>query len=185
MRKHEPIKYYYKYESDSDSESEYDPLMPLPPPQPQSSRPPMALPPQPQSSRPLTPLRPPQRPRPMMEEPACIPPPPSHQMPLPEPIPKPSSSSKYRLKEIYFQPSYSILYSTKSGPQFGSNDIYIGSICNFKDSCWISLTNTFNCHPHYKSSLFVNTAGPNEMNKFEVLDYEVYAYNQPVKLSNN
>ena len=32
----------------------------------------------------------------------------------------------------------------------------------------------YECHPEYKSSLFVNTAGPNEKNCFSVLDYEVY-----------
>ncbi len=32
----------------------------------------------------------------------------------------------------------------------------------------------YECHPEYKSSLFVNTAGPDEENKFSVLDYEVY-----------
>ena len=31
-------------------------------------------------------------------------------------------------------------------------------------------------HPEYRSSLFVNTAGPNEKNYFSVLDYEVFTY---------
>ena len=31
-------------------------------------------------------------------------------------------------------------------------------------------------HPEYRSSLFVNTAGPNEKNYFSVLDYEVYTH---------
>ena len=35
-------------------------------------------------------------------------------------------------------------------------------------------TRGYECHPEYKSSLFVNTAGPDERNKFLVLDYEVY-----------
>ena len=35
-------------------------------------------------------------------------------------------------------------------------------------------THAYECHPEYKSSLFVNTAGPDEENKFSVLDYEVY-----------
>ena len=35
----------------------------------------------------------------------------------------------------------------------------------------------YECHPEYKSSLFVNTAGPDEENKFTVLDYEVYIHN--------
>ena len=33
----------------------------------------------------------------------------------------------------------------------------------------------YDCHPQYKSSLFVNTAGPDETNYFSVLDFEVYA----------
>ena len=111
-----------------------------------------------------------------------IPQPPALLAPF-ELIPAPpllESESESESESEYFPP-----LSIKSGPQFGSKDIFIGYTCNIKDSCWISLTNTFNCHPHYKSSLFVNTAGPNEMNYFEMLDYEVYAYNQPVKLSNN
>ena len=38
-------------------------------------------------------------------------------------------------------------------------------------------TRGYECHPEYKSSLFVNTAGPNEQNNFSVLDYEVYTHN--------
>ena len=32
----------------------------------------------------------------------------------------------------------------------------------------------YECHPEYKSSLFVNTAGSDKKNDFSVLDYEVY-----------
>ena len=32
----------------------------------------------------------------------------------------------------------------------------------------------YNCHPQHKSTLFVQTAGPNEENKFTVSDYEVF-----------
>ena len=35
-------------------------------------------------------------------------------------------------------------------------------------------THAYECHPEYKSSLFVNTAGPDECNRFSVLDYEVF-----------
>lgn len=35
----------------------------------------------------------------------------------------------------------------------------------------------YECHPEYKFSLFVNTAGPNKENLFSVLDYEVYTHN--------
>ena len=38
-------------------------------------------------------------------------------------------------------------------------------------------TYAYECHPEYKSSLFVNTAGPDEKNYFSVLDYEVYTHN--------
>ena len=39
-------------------------------------------------------------------------------------------------------------------------------------------THGYECHPEYKSSLFVNTAGPDEENYFSVLDYEVYTHNE-------
>ncbi len=35
----------------------------------------------------------------------------------------------------------------------------------------------YECHSEYKSSLFVNTAEPDEENKFSVLDYEVFGIN--------
>ena len=62
------------------------------------------------------------------------------------------------------------------GPSFG-NDISIHimedlSLCSIHNNG----TNSYECHPEYKSSLFVNTAGPNEMNKFSVLDFEVYTH---------
>ena len=65
------------------------------------------------------------------------------------------------------------------GPIFGnydSIDIHIGEICNEKDSCSINNDDTFGyeCHPEYKQSLFVNTAGVDEENRFSVLDYEVF-----------
>ncbi len=60
------------------------------------------------------------------------------------------------------------------GPRFG--DICIGSYCNEEDSCSIENDGTYEyeCHPEYKSSLFVNTAGVDEENEFSVLDYEVF-----------
>ncbi len=66
------------------------------------------------------------------------------------------------------------------GPKFGNNDsseIYIGNKCNKENSCFIetdSFNGSYECHPDYKSSLFVNTAGSYERNCFSVLDYEVY-----------
>ena len=65
------------------------------------------------------------------------------------------------------------------GPTFGSmhnGDLIIGHHCCKDNSCSIynDGTNAYECHPEYKSSLFVNTAGPDKENKFSVLDYEVY-----------
>ena len=67
------------------------------------------------------------------------------------------------------------------GPVFGyqsTHDIYIYDYCNERDNCFIDNdgTNGYECHPQYKKSLFVNTAGPDKENKFSVLDYEVFAY---------
>ena len=61
-------------------------------------------------------------------------------------------------------------------PIFGLN-ILIDANCN-RESCLIMNDGTegYECHPEHKSSLFVNTAGPNETNHFSVLDYEVYTY---------
>ena len=61
------------------------------------------------------------------------------------------------------------------GPIFG-DDMVIDDECCIEDSCWIKNdgTNAFKCHSEYKKSLFVNTAGPDERNKFRVLDYEVF-----------
>ena len=63
------------------------------------------------------------------------------------------------------------------GPYFC--DIKIIDLCNRENSCFITDDGTrgFECHPLYKSSLFVNTAGPDEVNSFTVLDYEVFSYN--------
>ena len=65
------------------------------------------------------------------------------------------------------------------GPVFGYNDIYIFDNCNEEYSCFIDNdgTHEYECHPEYKSSLFVNTAGADERNSFSVLDYEVYTHN--------
>ena len=70
---------------------------------------------------------------------------------------------------------YAIDCDPRKGPIFGdryNSDIYI------YNSCFITNDGTrgFECHPEYRSSLFVNTAGPDEENKFSVVDYEVYTY---------
>ncbi len=69
---------------------------------------------------------------------------------------------------------YAIECYSKYGPIFG-DDIYIDNYCNNRH-CKINNDGTkgYECHPEYKSSLFVNTAGPDEENKLAVLDYEVY-----------
>ena len=64
------------------------------------------------------------------------------------------------------------------GPIFGY-DICIGKNCNEKHNGLIENngTNGYACHPIYKKSLFVDTAGVDEDNYFSVLDYEVYTHN--------
>ena len=78
---------------------------------------------------------------------------------------------------------YAIECHPNYGPLFYGNhyDFYIciRNNCNEKNCCYISCYGTggYECHPQYKKSLYVNTAGPDEMNKFSVLDYEVYTHN--------
>ena len=72
--------------------------------------------------------------------------------------------------------------SSNCGPVFGydnDSDIYICDDCNRENRSFIANdgTNGYACHPIYKKSLFVNTAGPDENNFFSVLDYEVYTHN--------
>ena len=61
------------------------------------------------------------------------------------------------------------------GPTF-SGDIHIGDHCYREDSCSIENDDTkgYECHPQYRSSLFVDTAEPDKLNRFSVLDYEVF-----------
>ena len=67
------------------------------------------------------------------------------------------------------------------GPSFGNNygDINIADNCTKESSCWICDPSKLQYYPHeeYKSSLYVNTDGPNYSNRFSVLDYEVYTHN--------
>ena len=69
----------------------------------------------------------------------------------------------------------------KYGPTFGNSygDINIADNCTKEDSCWINPSSAFQYeyHPQYKSSLYVNTTGPDYANDFSVLDYEVYTSN--------
>ena len=63
-----------------------------------------------------------------------------------------------------------------AGPAFGADIL----MCTYNNLslCFIHTngTNSYECHPEYRSSLFVNTAGPDEENYFSVLDYEVYTH---------
>ena len=71
-----------------------------------------------------------------------------------------------------------ILCIPEFGPLF-NDDISIDVNCNRENSCYINNddTNGYECHPEYKSSLFVNSAGTDRRNYFSVLDYEVYTNN--------
>ena len=90
--------------------------------------------------------------------------------------------------EFDFQ--YNIECDPSCGPLFGFTldyydgcysyyfDIFINDDCNEKNSCYIDNEDSllYECHPEYKASLFVNTAGPHSKNYFTVLDYEVYTH---------
>ena len=75
---------------------------------------------------------------------------------------------------------YAIYCYRYNGPTFANScaDILIGDNCNRENYCGIynNGTQAYECHPRYKCSLFVNTAGSNGLNKFTLLDYEVFAY---------
>ena len=60
------------------------------------------------------------------------------------------------------------------GPRF-STDILM-SYLEYSRVCSICNdgTHAYECHPEYKSSLFVNTAEPDNKNFFSLLDYEVF-----------
>ena len=68
-----------------------------------------------------------------------------------------------------------IIFIPNYGPSFDGN-IYISYLCNQNNISKIgdNKNHNYECHPQYKSSLFVNTAGPTDDNYFTVLDYEVY-----------
>ena len=63
------------------------------------------------------------------------------------------------------------------GPIFGSDrDICIRDNCN-KNGGWTCYGDSYcsyECNNSLKQSLFVNTAGPDYINYFTVLDYEVF-----------
>ena len=67
------------------------------------------------------------------------------------------------------------------GPIFGyGRDIGIKNKCNSDNGGWTNYGNgnsSYECNSPLKSSLFVNTAGPDQCNTFKVSDYEVFTYN--------
>ena len=71
---------------------------------------------------------------------------------------------------------YAIVCNSFDGPIFGDNDIHIGDDCNNETECYIENNGKkgYECHPEYKSSLFVNNFESKYRNYFSVLDYEVY-----------
>ena len=73
---------------------------------------------------------------------------------------------------------YAIKCYPNYGPIFGDEDMVIANECSIEDSCWIKNDGTrgYECHPIYKASLFVKTAGTDKKNYFTVSDYEVYAH---------
>ena len=76
---------------------------------------------------------------------------------------------------IKCNPDYGPIFSD----DYDGYDIYINDHCNRTESCYIINDGIrgYECHPKYKSSLYVNTAGSDNKNNFSVLDYEVYTYN--------
>ncbi len=78
---------------------------------------------------------------------------------------------------------YAINCDPDYGPIYCGSDDYcdicIADNCNEENSCFIDNYGGcgYECHPQYRSLLFVNTAGPYKDNYFEVFDYEVYTHN--------
>ena len=70
---------------------------------------------------------------------------------------------------------YTIFCDFYCGPNF--IDISISNYNKKEDKCFIRNTGkgSYECHPGYKSLLFVNSSGPNEKNEFTLLDYEVFS----------
>ena len=67
------------------------------------------------------------------------------------------------------------------GPIFGYGyDIWIEDNCNRDNGGWTDYgfsMSSYECSSPLKNKLFVNTAGPDELNYFKVSDYEVFTYN--------
>ena len=73
-----------------------------------------------------------------------------------------------------------INYDPKYGPQFGNNtpDICIADNCTKENSCWITkLSNMqYECHPKYKSSLYMKFNKTNKLNSFLVSYNKEYTH---------
>ena len=65
------------------------------------------------------------------------------------------------------------------GPIFGyGRDIGIDDNCNHDKGGWTNYGyGSYECKNSLKKSLFVKTAGPDQINYFKVSDYEVFTYN--------
>ena len=77
------------------------------------------------------------------------------------------------------QSKYAIECDCYYGPVFGGNggcDLFINEDCDQMKSCWINNDGShgYDCHPGYKSSLYVNNHQYNHRAYFDVLDYEVF-----------
>ena len=80
--------------------------------------------------------------------------------------------TRYMKRSSY---NYAINCDPNYGPLFGNCDICIRNKCNINyDTIFNDGSFSYECHPEYKRSLFVNTAEPYETNYFFVLDYEVF-----------
>ena len=73
--------------------------------------------------------------------------------------------------------NYALYCHSDCGPTFG-DDIHIYDKCNKENCCRIDNHeySTYEYHPQYEFSLFVNTAGPKNKNRFFILEYEVFAH---------
>ena len=74
-------------------------------------------------------------------------------------------------------------YALSSIPIFGPIFGWTYRIISIQDNCDEKVNfikndglGGYECHPEYKSSLFVNTNEPEKENIFAVLDYEVFAH---------
>ena len=85
---------------------------------------------------------------------------------------------------------YAIFCHPNCGPVFSDEwnyDIYISKKCTKKNMCitYNNGKNGYECHPEYKSSLFVNSNKPDESNPFSVEDYEVFTIDYQSKYTIN